>query len=287
MTRLAGKIALVTGAGREIGKGIALAYAREGAFVVCTARTASEVSAVVERIAAQGGGARAVTADITAADNVRRLFELGLEDKTCLDILVANGGRGTGADKAAVAKSDPEIWRDLLDVNLLGAYLCVRESIPYLLKADAAKIIMMGSGSRLRTPPGHSAYSAAKAGLWALTRTLAVELKSHGVAVNKIIPGPVLKEHMLTAREAPGNRRPARDRAAQRRVAQGSGRFGGARALSRDAAAPGTHRAKLQSAAELTGRVPTRPLMEADAGVHAGFDLRQVGEARRTGRQRS
>ena len=198
MTRLAGKIALVTGAGREIGKGIALAYAREGAFVVCTARTASEVSAVVERIAAQGGGARAVTADITAADNVRRLFELGLEDKTCLDILVANGGRGTGADKAAVAKSDPEIWRDLLDVNLLGAYLCVRESIPYLLKADAAKIIMMGSGSRLRTPPGHSAYSAAKAGLWALTRTLAVELKSHGVAVNKIIPGPVLKEHMLT-----------------------------------------------------------------------------------------
>ena len=198
MKRLEGKVALVTGAGRGIGKGIALAYAGEGAFVVCTARTASEVNGVADRIVAQGGGARAITADITDPDDVRRLFETGLDDKACLDILVANAGRGAGADKATVAESDPAIWRDLLDVNLLGAYHSVREAVPYLVKADAAKIIVMGSGSRLRTPPRLSAYSAAKAGLWALTRTLAAELKPHGVAVNEIIPGPVLKEHMLT-----------------------------------------------------------------------------------------
>ena len=111
---------------------------------------------------------------------------------------MANAGRGAGADKAAVRESDPAVWRDLLEVNLLGAYHCAREAIPYLLKADAAKIIMMGSGSRWKTPPRLSAYSAAKAGLWALTRTLASELKPHHIAVNEIIPGPVLKEHMLT-----------------------------------------------------------------------------------------
>ena len=198
MKRLKGKTALVTGAGRGIGKGIALAYAAEGAFVVCAARTAREVDGVVERIVAQGGVARGVTADVTVPDEVRHLFRAGLEGKERLDILVANAGRGAGADKATVADSDPAIWRDLLNVNLLGAYHCAREAIPYLRKAEAAKIIVMGSGSRLRTPPRLSAYSAAKAALWALVLTLASELKPHHIAVNEIIPGPVLKEHLLT-----------------------------------------------------------------------------------------
>ena len=198
MQRLRGKTALVTGAGRGIGKGIALAYGREGAFVVCTARTASEINGVAERIVAGGGEARAVTADVTDPDEVRRLFRAGLEDRDCLDILVANAGRGAGADRATVAESDPARWRDLLHTNLLGSYHCAREAIPYLRRAMAAKIIMMGSGSRLRTPPGLSAYAAAKSGLWALTTTLAAELKAQHIAVNEIIPGPVLKEHMLT-----------------------------------------------------------------------------------------
>ena len=198
MNRLEGKVALVTGAGRGIGKGIALAYAGEGAFVICTARTAHEVDGVVERIATRGGRARAVTADVTEAGDVRRLFEQGLDGMERLDILVANAGRAAGSDKATVRESDPAVWRDLLEVNLLGAYHCAREAIPYLLRADAAKIIMMGSGSRSKTPPRLSAYSAAKAGLWALTRTLAAELRPYRIAVNEIIPGPVLKEHMLT-----------------------------------------------------------------------------------------
>ena len=139
MNRLQGKVALVTGAGRGIGKGIALAYAREGAFVVCTARTAGEVNAVADRIVAQGGGARAVTADVTDPDEVRRLFEVGLEGKGRLDILVANAGRGAGADKATVAESDPAVWRDLLHVNLLGAYHCAREAIPHLLEGGGGE----------------------------------------------------------------------------------------------------------------------------------------------------
>lgn len=198
MKRLRGKVALVTGAGRGIGKGIALAYAGEGALVICTARTAHEVNGVVEGILANGGRARSVIADVTNAVEVRRLFELGIRDEEHLDILVANAGRGAGEDQATVLESDPVAWRGLLEANLLGAYHCVREAIPYLCRADAAKIIMMGSGARLHTRPRLSAYSAAKAGLWALTRTLALELKQNHIAVNEIIPGPVLKEHMLT-----------------------------------------------------------------------------------------
>ncbi len=198
MNRLEGKIALVTGAGRGIGKGIAFTYAREGALVICTARTVREVNGVVDRILADGGRARSVIADVTDAGDVRRLFKMGIGEQERLDILVANAGRGAGDDKATVLESDPDAWRGLLETNLLGAYHCVREAIPYLRRADAAKIIMMGSGARLRTRPRLSAYSAAKAGLWALTRTLALELKQDYIAVNEIIPGPVLKEHMLT-----------------------------------------------------------------------------------------
>ena len=202
MARLNGKIALVTGAGRGIGKAVALTYAKEGAFVVCTSRTRAEVTGVVERIVAEGGNARAVAADITRPDEVRRLYEVGLDSFEHLDLLVANAGRGAGVDKATIQQSDPASWEDLLRVNLVGAYYSLREAVPYLVKAEAGKVIVVGSGSRFLTRPGLSAYSAAKSGLWALTRTLAAELRPFGVAVNELIPGPVLKEHMLTPEKA-------------------------------------------------------------------------------------
>ena len=199
MGALTGKIALVTGAGRGIGKAIAITYAEAGAFVVCTARTADELSMVVELITQQGGKAKAVVADVTQEGQVRQLLHEGLRGCSCLDVLVLNAGRGANGAKSSVADSDPSVWRELLEVNLLGAYHCAREAIPLLLKSDAGKIIVMGSGARLRNPPQLSAYAAAKAGLWALTRCLAAELKSHRIAVNEIIPGPVLKEIGLTA----------------------------------------------------------------------------------------
>ena len=103
-----------------------------------------------------------------------------------------------GEDKSLVADSDPTVWRHILECNLVGAYLCAREAIPYLLKSDAGKIIVIGSGARLQRSPRLSAYAAAKSGLWALVQSLAEELKADRIAVNEIIPGPVLKEHMLT-----------------------------------------------------------------------------------------
>lgn len=199
MSKLAGKVALVTGAGRGIGKAIALAYAKEGAFVICAARTEAELVAVAEAIRRQGGKAEAIPCDATNLGQVRRLFELGLQGCGCLDILVLNAGRGMGDDKSSVADSHPGTWKDILEANLFGAYCCAREAVPHLLRSKAGKIIAIGSGARSRASPQLSAYAAAKAGLWALIRSLAEELKPQRIAANEIIPGPVLKEHMLRA----------------------------------------------------------------------------------------
>ena len=196
MKRLRGKVVLVTGAGRGIGKAIALACAKEGAFVVCAARTVREVDSVRNCITEEGGQARSIAADVTDAAQVQHMFEAGLHGMTRLDVLVANAGRGGGSDRTTIRESNPARWREMLEVNLLGAYHCMRAALPWLLAAEAAKIIVTGSGSRLRASPGLSAYSAAKAGLWALTRTLAEELKPHHIAVNELVPGPVLRESM-------------------------------------------------------------------------------------------
>ena len=187
---------MVTGAGRGIGKGIALTLAKHGAHVVCTARTESELLEVAAQIRREGGSAAAIRADVTVEQDVRHLVASGLQDR--LDILVLNAGRGMGEDKSVVKESDPAVWRDILECNLVSAYLCARAAIPYLLKSDAGKIIVMGSGARLRRSPRLSAYAAAKSGLWALAQSLAEELKADRIAVNEIIPGPVHKEHMLT-----------------------------------------------------------------------------------------
>ena len=202
MSSLAGKVVLVTGAGRGIGKAIAHTYAEAGAFVACAARTETELAGVVELIRRNGGNAKAVVADVTQERQVRQMLLEGLAGFSHLDILVLNAGRGMGDAKSTVADSDPAVWREILEANLLGAYHCAREAIPLLLKSEAGKIILMGSGARLRNSPLLSAYAAAKAGLWALTRCLAAELKEQRVAVNEIIPGPVLKEHQLTAEKA-------------------------------------------------------------------------------------
>ena len=196
MSPLSGSIAVVTGAGRGIGKGIALTLAAHGAHVVCAARTESELHTVVGQIRRTGGSAAAIRADVTVEQDVRELMTSGLQDR--LDILVLNAGRGMGEQKSVVKDSDPAVWRDILECNLVGAYLCARAAIPYLLESDAGKIIVIGSGARLRRSPRLSAYAAAKSGLWALAQSLAEELKADHIAVNEIVPGPVLKEYMLT-----------------------------------------------------------------------------------------
>jgi 3-oxoacyl-[acyl-carrier protein] reductase len=190
--RLAGKVALVTGAGRGIGKAIALAYAREGAAVCCAARTGAEIQATVRAIEAAGGRGLAESADVTDIADVQRMVEATVDRFGGLDLLVINAG-GSG-DRRSVEDSRPDAWRAALEVNLLGAYYCARAAIPALKRRGGGKIITVGSGLGHRGMAERSDYACAKAGLWMLTRVLAQELWPHRISVNELIPGPVVTD---------------------------------------------------------------------------------------------
>lgn len=186
---LDGKVAVITGAGRGIGRAIALAYARAGAAVVCSARTTREIQETVGLIEAQGGKASAVTADVCDYAAMEALFAAGTQQFGGIDIVVVNAG--AEMESRRVENCDPALWRQTIEVNLIGAFNTARAAIPHLRHRGAGKIIMIGSGSRHRPNPGMSSYASAKLGLWMLTQTLAVELMSANISVNELIPGPV------------------------------------------------------------------------------------------------
>ena len=187
---LSGQVAIVTGAGRGIGRAIAIAYAQAGAVVCCAARTLQEIARTVHDIETSGGRAIAVPTDVTQLVSVQQMLQTTVEMFGGLDILVINAGGDY--DRRHVAESHPEDWRATLEVNLLGAYYCAHAAIGYLKQRGAGKIITVGSGIGHRGHPGTSAYACSKAGLWMLTRVLAQELWPFNISVNELIPGPVM-----------------------------------------------------------------------------------------------
>jgi 3-oxoacyl-[acyl-carrier protein] reductase len=190
--QLRGKVAIVTGAGRGIGRAIALAYARQGAAVCCAARSAQEVQETAAQIVAEGGRAIAVRTDVTDLASVERMVDEAAEAFGGLDIVVINAGVGGG--KEPIETSDAQTWRTTIEVNLVGAYHCAKAVIPALKRRGAGRIIAVGSGLGQRGMAGVSDYACSKAGLWMLTRVLAQELAPHNISVNQLIPGPVVTQ---------------------------------------------------------------------------------------------
>jgi 3-oxoacyl-[acyl-carrier protein] reductase len=199
---LHGKVAVVTGAGRGIGRAIALAYGREGAAVCCAARSLAQIQHTAAEITNAGGHALAVQTDVTQWPSVERLFQATVDAFGGMDIVVINAG--AQYDRRHVVDSHSADWLATLEVNLTGAYYCAKAAIPHLKQRGAGKIITVGSGLGHRGLPGSSAYACSKAGLWMLTRVLAQELWPFKISVNELIPGPVVTE---ISRDLPQERR--------------------------------------------------------------------------------
>ena len=185
--RLDGKVALVTGAGRGIGAGIALGFAEAGADVVCAARTTSEIDEVAARIRALGRRAIAVPCDVMERAQLEALVARTMADLGQIDVLVNNAG---GSPWKPFLRTSEALFEEAFRFNVTSAFLLARLAVPHMLEAGGGAIVNISSAMGRITDRGFSAYGTAKAGLSHLTRLLANELAPR-VRVNAIAVGAV------------------------------------------------------------------------------------------------
>lgn len=188
---LNGQVAVVTGASQGLGKAVALALGSNGAHVVCLARNAEKLAATVSEIEASGGTAEAISCDVTDRAASKEAIENAASKHGRLDILVNNAG--ITRDKLMRGMSDEE-WDDVIATNLTSCFVCCRAAAGIMRKAKYGRIINMASVSGLIGNPGQANYSASKAGMIGLTRTLSKELINRGVTVNAVAPGFIASE---------------------------------------------------------------------------------------------
>jgi NAD(P)-dependent dehydrogenase (short-subunit alcohol dehydrogenase family) len=192
--KLEGRVALITGASRGIGRAIARGYAREGAALSVTARTAADLESLVEEIRQGGGRAVAIPADLTDAALPARVVQQVLGTFGTIDILVNNAGIGSSSSPRPVVDFDDAFWNRTLALNLTAPYLFTKAVLPVLLAKKWGRIINIASING-KLPAIHgAAYTASKHGLLGLTRTVALEVAREGITVNAICPGPVHTE---------------------------------------------------------------------------------------------
>ena len=211
---LAGKTALVTGSARGIGRATALELARLGAKVVVNYRGSEDAARQTQQlIEQQGGKALAVGADVSQSAEVDRLFVASTRAFGNVDILVNNAGMTR--DNLLLRMSEAD-WDAVLTTNLKSAYLCSKAAVRGMLKARWGRIVNVSSVAGIAGNPGQTNYSAAKAGMIALTKSLAQEVGSRGITVNAVAPG--LVETEMTAYLDEAQRKRMLDHVALRRV---------------------------------------------------------------------
>lgn len=233
---LAGKVALVTGASRGLGRAMAAALARCGAHVVVNGRNPEGIERTRAAIVAEGGAATAMpfdTTDVAAADASIDRIESGLGH---LDILVNNAGYGNG--RTASESTDAE-WNEIVDVDLNACFRLARRASVGMIRRRWGRIINISSVNAQIAREANASYCAAKAGLEGMTRAMAVEWGPHGVTVNAIAPGYMMTpENMTNALRAdPVQRARFAERTALRRWGQAHELDGAVVYLASDAAA--------------------------------------------------
>ena len=183
---LSAKTAIVTGASQGLGKAVALVLAANGARVACVARSVDKLNETVQQIQDAGGQAEAFACDVTDRESVDELVDQVVEQWEKLDILVNNAG--ITRDTLLPRMSDEE-WDTVIDTNLRGCFLFARAASRYMMRARYGRIINMSSVSGLIGNPGQTNYSASKAGLIGLTRSLSRELAGRKITINAVAPG--------------------------------------------------------------------------------------------------
>lgn len=191
MAKLDNRVALVTGAGRGIGRAIAISLAKEGAIVHITARTESELKEVGTAIKAAGGKPFAHQADLTESEVPHNLVDSVLSQSNTLDILVNNAGLGSSSNPKPLAEFDDDFWNLSLLLNLTVPYLLCKAALPSMREKQYGRIINVSSINGKVASFHGVAYAASKHGLLGVTRTLAMEVAKEGITVNAICPGPV------------------------------------------------------------------------------------------------
>ena len=189
--RLKGKVAIVTGGGTGLGRGIALMFGREGASVVVNGRRPGPIEATAKTITDAGGRALAVPGDVTVAADIQRLIRTTVDSLGQLDILVNNAG--IIASRTNAADCTEEDFRKTIEGNLTSVFLCCKYALPELLKSRG-NIINISSMAGLKGTPNHAPYGASKGGVAILTRGMALDFASRGVRVNAICPAFVETE---------------------------------------------------------------------------------------------
>jgi len=201
MGQLDGKVAIVTGGGTGIGKGIAKAFVDEGCSVVIAARNQDRLQAAADELGANGGTVVAIATDVTDEGQVADLFAKTMDQFGKLDILVNNSG---AFDGGPVEDLTIDQWQRVIQVNVTGPFLGSREAFRIMKKQGGGRIINVGSIAAQKPRHSSSPYTTSKHAVWGLTQSLALEGRDHGIAVSALHPGNVAVERRADGKSATG-----------------------------------------------------------------------------------
>jgi NAD(P)-dependent dehydrogenase (short-subunit alcohol dehydrogenase family) len=186
---LKGKVALITGASKGIGRVMSGVFAREGAAVICAARSGDLVAETAALIAKEGGRAIAIAGDAAREDDVKRMVAAGVKAFGKIDTLVNNAGDG-GPTKP-VQQYTEEDWFYTINSCLTSSYMCIRFVVPEMIRAGGGAIVNISSGAGRRGLPFRIGYCSAKGGQVGMTYGMALELAPHNITVNCVAPGAI------------------------------------------------------------------------------------------------